>query len=118
MPPSDAADRLAKSLHPFLSNKVGPAELKALGWFDFLSEDRPETADPIQMALAALLYLSLDEDCSWNAQKAVLTAILAFLHQKTRRAPTSIDLADLRKLLESCPVDQSVVASWFDRVYC
>ena len=47
MPSSSPGDRLAKALHPYLAQKTMVHDLKALGWFDFLSNDRPETADPI-----------------------------------------------------------------------
>ena len=38
---SKTPDQLAKALHPYLSSKTSPSELKSLGWFDFLNQDRP-----------------------------------------------------------------------------
>lgn len=64
MPPSKSPDRIAKSLHPFLSAKISTSELKSLGWFDFLNNDRPETNDVVEMASAAFVYLSLEDDKS------------------------------------------------------
>jgi len=117
MPPSSPADRLAKALHPFLSSKIPMACLKSLGWFDFLSNDRPDTGDPIEMAAAAFLYLSVEADGSWSQQTAVLTGILAFLHTRTGKSPTSVDLLDFKSLLGLKPIQPKTIADWFERVY-
>jgi len=50
---SKTPDQLAKALHPYLSSKTSPSELKSLGWFDFLDQDRPGTQDAVEMASSA-----------------------------------------------------------------
>ena len=117
MASSSPGDRLAKALHPFLAQKAIPQVLKALGWFDFLSNDRPETADPIEMAAAAFNYLSIEDDGTWNGQKQILTAVVAFLHAHTRKSPTSQDLSDLKKFLEADSVDLHHIKNWFQQVF-
>src|SRR5262245_4061876 len=113
MPPSNDADRLAKALHPFLSTKLGVAELRSRGWFDFLNNDRPETTDPIVMGSAAFHYLSLEDDGVWSQQTRILAGILAFLTSRTNKRPGPGDLADLKSLLDQKPVQRAAIEGWF-----
>ena|SRR5438132_794267 len=120
MPPSSAGDRLAKALHPFLASKMPVATLKALGWYDFLSNDRPETSDALVAATEAFIYLTIEDDGTWNGNKTVLTGVIAFLHHLHHRLgkmPTATALADLKKILESPPVDPQVLRQWFRQVF-
>ena len=117
MASSSPGDRLAKALHPFLAQKASVQILKSLGWFDFLSNDRPETSDPIEMAATAFIYLSIEDDGTWNGQKQILTAVIAFLHTGTRKLPTTQDLADLKHILQSGPVNPGHVNDWFRLVF-
>jgi hypothetical protein len=116
MAPSSPPDRLAKALHPFLTAKVSVPELKSLGWFDFLNNDRPETNDVVEMSAAAFMYLTVDDAGSWNGQVNILTGIIAFLNSRTGKKPGQTDLTDLKSLL-SRPVQQGVIRDWFERVY-
>jgi len=117
MPSSSPADQLAKRLHPFLTAAISPAVLKSLGWFDFLTSDRPDTTDAVEMATNAFIYLSLEEDGSWNRQKAILSGIIAFLKTRVNKSPSPGDLLDLKSLLDRPPISNQAIRQWFDRVY-
>ncbi|KAL8814470.1 MAG: hypothetical protein Q9191_008547 [Dirinaria sp. TL-2023a] len=71
-----------------------------MGWRDFRSADRPETADVVAMACEAFVYLSINEDGHWNGTVNVLTAI----KRQTAHASSSEDLRRLAALLRARPV--------------
>lgn len=107
------ADRLAKSLQLCLSRALGMKELRRLGWFDLLQEDWPQTDSPSRLACDALFRLSVDDHGNWTEQPSVIVGIVTFLKQTTGKFPTSVELKDLKSLLESRPVDRRSVEQWF-----
>jgi hypothetical protein len=117
MPPSNDADRLVKAIHPFLSSKIPSSRLRSLGWFDFLNNDRPDTSDPIVMATAAFLYLSLEESGGWNGETHVIVGMVGFLKSRTSKTPTATDLSDLKAHLQRTTVDPTAIELWFQQVY-
>jgi hypothetical protein len=117
MTPSEHADALAKGLHRFVAGQLPIPRLLALGWFDFVNTDRPETDDGVEMACAALLYLGTDDAGAWTGVEGVLIAVIAFLNARLQQLPTADQLRALKALLDASPVDAKAVARWFDAVY-
>jgi len=111
------ADRLAKSLQLCLSQSLGIPGLRQLGWFELLQDDWPQTEVPSRVAREALFHLTIDEQGVWNGNQSVVIGIVTFLKQATGKFPTSVDLKDLKAMLESSPVDRRGLEQWFAMVY-
>ena len=115
---SPKADRLAKSLQLCLSNALdGIARLRQLGWFELLQDDWPQTEIAPNVACEALFHLAFDDAGQWSGNAAVVVGMVNFLKQETGKFPTSIELNDLKAMLESKPVDRQGVEQWFQLVY-
>lgn len=52
-PSAKDADRLAKELHPYLTDQIAPKVLEEMGWFAFLDGGRPLTTSRGTMACHA-----------------------------------------------------------------
>ena len=119
MPSSNRSlDRLAKSLQLCLSQSVGLPGLRKLGWFDLLQDDWPETDVAFRVACQALFHLTFDDQGAWNGNQSVVIGIITFLKQQTGKFPTSVELKDLKAMLESKPIDRRGVENWFQMIYC
>ena len=119
MPSSNPkADRLAKSLQLCLSQALdGIPRLRQLGWFELLQDDWPQCEIASKVACEALFHLALDDESQWNRNPAVIIGIVNFLKQQTGKAPSSVDLKDLKQMLESAPVPRRGVEQWIELVY-
>lgn len=111
------ADRLAKSLQVSLSQSAGLPTLRQLGWFELLQDDWPQSESPSHVACEALFHLTIDDQGVWNGNPSVVIGLVTFLKQQTNKFPTSVDLKDLKAMLESTPVDRKGVEQWFAMVY-
>ena len=92
-------------------------KLHSLGWYDFVNVDRPDTANPVDMACEALIYTCVSGDEVWNRNAPVIINILAFLKEKTSKLATTQQLLELRRLLEKVPVPVDEVRNWFKAKY-
>ena len=112
------ADRLAKSLQLCLSNALGGlSRLRALGWFELLQDDWPQSETPYRVACEAMFHLAFDDAGRWEGNSALIVGLVTFLKQQTNKFPTSVDLNDLKAILESKPVDRAGVEQWFQMIY-
>ena len=111
------ADRLAKSLQVCLSQSAGLPTLRQLGWFELLQDDWPQAEFPSRVACEALFHLTIDDASVWNGNQSIVIGLVTFLKQQTNKFPTSVDLKDLKAMLESKPVDRRGVEQWFAMVY-
>ena len=111
------ADRLAKSLQLCLSQSLGIPGLRQLGWFELLQDDWPQSEVPSRVAREALFYLTIDEQGVWNGNQSVVIGIVTFFKQATGKFSTSVDLKDLKAMLESSRVDRRGLEQWFAMVY-
>jgi hypothetical protein len=111
------ADRVAKGLHRYLGADLPAGELRELGWYDFLGGDRPITADPIEMALAAFLYLGVSEAGKYRMTDKLLALVCGFLLEMTGRVPTPEQTGDLDRVLAADPLDLGAVKGWFRTTY-
>ncbi len=118
MASSIEADRLAKAIHPFVSEAFkDPRRVRELGWHSFLNHDRPQTSDPIEMAIAALMHLGRTEDGNWNGVVAAVSAVVAFLNARTGKTPAIERFAELKAELETKPINEVRLKNWFVSVY-
>lgn len=113
----EQADQLCRRLHSFLAGKLPIRWLIQHGWFDFVNTDRPRTDDPIELACAAFLHLSSDEDDNWNEVINVLIGVVAFLKDTTGFVPTTSQLRSLKKHLCARPLEPGTIHRWFAEVY-
>lgn len=111
------ADRLAKSLQVCLSQSAGLPTLRQLGWFELLQDDWPQTDVVSRVACEALFHLTIDEQGAWNGNQPVVIGLVTFLKQQTNKFPSSVELKDLKAMLESNPVDRRGVEQWFAMIY-
>lgn len=112
------ADRLAKSLQLCLSQAIGGVpRLRQIGWFELLQDDWPQSDVATRVACEALFNLAFDDAGQWDRNPAVIVGIVNFLKQQTGKFPRSVDLTDLKAMLESNPVDRKAVEQWFEMVY-
>ena len=112
------ADRLAKSLQLCLSNAFGGlSTLRVLGWFELLQDDWPQSDTAPRVACEALFHLAFDDTGHWGGNSVLIIGLVTFLKQQTSKFPTSVDLNDLKAMLESHPIDRSGVEQWFQMIY-
>ena len=116
------SDELAKRFDQHLALAVrndrdAYHSLRECGRFRFLSHDRPETDDPIEMAFNALCYLGLDDDGHWRHVPILIKAIIAFLRHETGIAADQHDLERLARSLQVTPVSSDELWRWFEGVY-
>ena len=110
-------DRIAKSLQLCLSQSIGLPGLRQLGWFDLLQDDWPTTDAPWEVALDALFQLAIDESGVWTGNQAVIVGLITFLKQQTGTFPSSVELKDLKAILESAPLDRRGITQWFQMIF-
>ena len=110
-------DQILKRLHFHLSGKAQPYRLKRLGWFDFQNHDHPNTTDPVEMAYAAFVALSLEESGNWNGATDVLTPVLSYLAEATGYSCSEAQLINLAALLREQPVRSAAVKAWFEQIF-
>ena len=82
-----------------------------------LQDDWPTSEITSQIACDALFQLAFDDELRWNQNSAIVVGIVNFLKQQTNKFPTSVDLKDLKAMLESNPIDRRGVEQWFQMVY-
>ena len=112
------ADRLAKSLQLSLSEALGGlVPLRQLGWFELLQDDWPQSDVGLTVGCESLFQLGFDDEGRWNRNSGIIIGIVNFLKQQTGKFPTSVDLNDLKAMLESNPVDRHGIEQWFAMVY-
>ncbi len=112
------ADRRAKSLQLCLSQALGGiSRLRQLGWFELLQDDWPRSDRVCDIAADALLHLAVEDDSRWSRNPAVVVGLVNFLKQETGKFPTSVELKDLKQMLESPTVDRRAIEEWLERVY-
>jgi hypothetical protein len=112
------ADRLAKSLQLSLSDALGGlSQLRQLGWFELLQDDWPQSDVALTVACGALFQLGIDDEGLWNRNPGIIIGIVTFLKQQTGKFPTSVDLKDLKAMLESNPTARAGIEDWFKLVY-
>lgn len=110
-------DRLLKRLHYHLAEKIRPARLRALGWYDYRSQDHSDETDAVTLAHSAFVYLSFDQEGNWNSGQDVLVAVMAFLHAETGNQATEANVRELAAHLRLKPVSTQAIKDWLDRVY-
>ena len=104
MPSPDTTDRILKRLYHHLSVKVPIHQLRRKGWFDFQNHDHPDTSNPVDLACAAFVYLSLEGDGNWNGSTDILIAVLSYLKEATDYAASETQGRILAVLLREHPV--------------
>ena len=115
--PSVKADKLVKSFDRHLARVVEGDNnlrwrLRQAGWKDFVARERPNTDSALEMAVAALEYIGLDDDGAWRCVPELLVAAFAFLRDCGFDGPRA-GVSGLRRCLDRIPVDTSELRSWF-----
>lgn len=114
------SDRLAKELQQHLHNAAESNGERSwpstAGWKDFLAGDRPETDDPVEMAIEAVWYLADCEGGQWKSARLCFQAAMAFLREKRGHLPPQRKIQELRGLLEACP-NREHLERWFRESY-
>ncbi len=109
-------DQCLQQIHYCLSS-IPSNTLRIYCWYDFRYVEKIQTSNCFDIAVEALMYLSLNSSGNWNRDKRILQAILAFLHELTGIFPRDTELLDLKTNLETQPVDRIFIADWFHNVY-
>jgi hypothetical protein len=109
--------RLAQTVSAFARTGELQRDFRTHGWHDFLAGDIPETADPAEIAAAAVLHLVVGEDERFNGFGAGVVAVDAFLrHVLGNRYPCGrarSEYARLHELLTAARVDHDAVRGWY-----
>jgi hypothetical protein len=82
-----------------------------------LQDDWPQTEIAWQVGCEALFHLAVDDQARWNRNPTVVVGIVNFLKQQCGKFPSSVDLSDLKQMLESTPVPRRGVEQWFEMIY-
>ncbi|HEX8243175.1 MAG TPA: hypothetical protein VF541_06760, partial [Longimicrobium sp.] len=107
-----SADALAKELYLYLlAGECHTAELRRLGWFEFLRFDLPDTDDARVLAAVALHRLLIDDSgAQINHDGRIIYATLAFVIAK-RGDPSRPTLVSrgLERVLAAAPVSETAL---------
>jgi hypothetical protein len=110
------ADALAKELYLYLlAGECSNAELRRLGWFEFLRFDLPDTEDARVVAGTALHRLLIDDSgAPINHDGRIVYATLAFViaARGDPSRPTQVS-RELERILAKAPVGEDTVVAWF-----
>lgn len=112
-----SADKLVKILHQYLSKKMTYAQLLQVGWVTFRDFDRPQTGDPLEMAIAVFDSLCIDDDGSWNENRGILDPLILFAKDYCGLIIEPVALGELKQMLAGRPLNASAAHDWF-RSHC
>ena len=111
------SDALAKRLYNEFEIRICATGIRKLRLRDFIRLDRPDTANPIEIAADAFLYVALDRNNEYVRDPRILESCLAFLEAEVRKAPTLGELHHLRSLLDEKPANPGAIRQWFADTY-
>lgn len=114
------SDRLAKAFDRHLAaalenDKPARTRLLKRGWKQFVTTDRPETASANEMAVAAIMYIGVEEG-AWVKEPRLIQAAISFASLHHDHKP-DVPVPDLAKAIDAIPVDKAKVRDWFDRAF-
>ena len=111
------SDALAKRLYNEFEIRVCAAGLRKMRLRDFIRLDRPDTANPIEIAADAFLYVALDRKNEYVSDPRILESCVAFLDAEVRKTPTLDALRHLKSLLDERPANPGAIRQWFADTY-
>ena len=88
-------------------------------WNKFINSDRPETHDPVHMAVKAIEYVGLDLNGRWYRDDALLAVVFSFLSEATGIQPDWDDpnIAVIHLELDNRPVNPHAVRQLLHDIY-
>jgi len=102
-----------KQFSIYLMARFKAIELGRMGWTEYMNL-YPSTGQFAPDArFDAFTTLSINEDGNWNANATVVRALVGFLGDEEDILLTDAELAPLRTILTTKPVDQSALRRWF-----
>lgn len=111
------SDALAKRLYNEFEIRICATGLRKLRLRDFIRLDGPDTADPVEIAAEAFLYVALDRNDEYVSDPRILESCLAFLDAEVDKEPTLDALRHFKSLLDKRPANHNAIRQWFADTY-
>lgn len=97
------------------ASKVGPKELRRLGWYEFHDTQCPDVGDLVDLIHGTIAYCCFDENGAFNGQTTFLTTLVAFM--KENRDAGEVGFVVFLKLVAGGRENLDSIQFWLEQHY-